>query len=311
MSRLALLVSCFVGSALALSPPMPAFMWTGSSNLLKSGIHESTTSVSSTSLADLVKSFSGSTPTPSEFSEFLTPQSQAPSLAVVFVYPELQTSQVSVLSRAFDRSSNGGTFRNLKDNLEASPSSISLPYVFNTDKAFVPSIEGADGVHVVDSDDAPAFLHANSHLFKAQKTNVVVVAFGAPPAGMSAEEKLRRNDELVGQIMRKVKASVGDSYVAIMTANEPGHSSAHSALQQQQQALLSISGSSKKALQQKSSSSSSSSDSDNTPLYMFPGLLTALAVGILLFIIASVGVLSLLALQTPDSFETGTALAGQ
>eukprot|EP00301_Raphidiophrys_heterophryoidea_P013140 c2048_g1_i1.p1 GENE.c2048_g1_i1~~c2048_g1_i1.p1 ORF type:complete len:329 (-),score=91.13 c2048_g1_i1:174-1112(-) len=312
MSRLVLFASCLFGAALSLSPPMPAFLWSENENFLKPGSHESTTSFSSSSLVDLVKSFVGAAQTPSEFADFLPNQAgKAPAIAVVFVYPELQTSQVSVMSRAFDRSSEGGSFKNLKSNLESSTSSVSLPYVFNTDKAFVPAIEGVRGVHVVDSDDAPAFLHANSRLFDSHQTNVVVVSFGAPPSGMSSEEKLNRNDELVGQILRKVKSSVGDSYVALVTANHPGFSTAHYTLEQQQQALLSISGASQTKKSLKSSGSSSSSNSSSNVLYMFPSVLTGLLVGLLLLIITWVGVSGLLGLTTPDSFETGTALAGQ
>ncbi len=91
-------------------------------SFLKAGAHESTSSFSSSTLADLVKSLAGSSAVrsfsclfgllfpnellsmfavlvalvwlcfvqaPSQFTDFVAPQHQSPSLAVVFVYPEV------------------------------------------------------------------------------------------------------------------------------------------------------------------------------------------------------------------------------
>jgi hypothetical protein len=301
---------------IAISPPMPAFMWSGNNNFLKTSNHEVAEPLSVSVLADLVKYASGqSESAPVEISSYVATQHQTPELIVVFVHPELQTSQVSSYGDAFTRKSNGGSFFHLKNYLEQSPSSLTIPYLFKTVGAqqnFIEDLKQLNHVHQVDAEDAPAFIHGHHSLFTDSKPDIIVVKFN--PSSDDVSASLKQSDSIMGQIVERVRKQSHGNYLAIVTSNNPTSTKSKKSLDSLTQTIFAQSKSSMKqdeSSDDSGSSTSTSNYSSDDALYISPAILSSLIVVFFLVSVTFVGVGALMALKTPDSWENdGGFLAG-
>jgi len=281
------------------SPPMPAFIWSPNAGVLSSPNTEVTQSFSASDLASFIKYTAGvSDQVPAELGSYLPAVRAAPEMVLVFVQPKLNTAEVSRYGQAFDPVSHGGAFSNLKGAIESSGSALSLPYVYRTDEMdLVSQLQETANIHTVDAEDAPAYLHGNQWLMHDKKTDVLVVKFGAPGKQHASEQlriKFADDDKLMAQILAKTDAATEGDFMAVLTANSPGHSLAAkraSAIAQEQSQLLQT-----KARLKKASGSTGY-------LYTTPGILSGLLVSFVLLIILSIGIMAMMALDTPDSFE--------
>jgi hypothetical protein len=288
-------------SAFSINPPMPAFIWDGTEGLLQSST-EITDSFSTSSLVDFVKYSAGSvSEAPEPFKSFVI-RAQLPEVLFVFVQPELHTSQVSAFGAAYKRNSDGGSFSNLKTFIETTPS-LTIPYVYQVgDESLIEELKKVENVHFVDAENAPAYLHGRQSLFRDSKADVVVIQFSSLEANQNLQQKLRRDDSLMEQIIRKAQTHAG-KYIAVYTSNSPTLTTHEATTFAKSQMLLSV-----KTLKASDYSNSTSSDA----LYMTPGILSGLLISFLLIFISSCGITALFALKTPSTFEgEGGYLAGK
>lgn len=280
---------------------MPAFVWSPNSGMLSSPNIEITQSFSSSDVVSLVKYAAGeSDKVSAELTHLLPSDRPKPEMVLVFVYPRLNTADVSRYSSAFDPESQGGVFANLKAAMESSGSALSLPYVYRTaEDDILTELGTGANIHTVDAEDAPAFLAGKPVLLHDKKADVLVIKFGDAPAqrGDALRAKLASDDKLMAQIVAKTNAATEGDFLAVLTANAPSDSPAlkrASAIAQEQQQWMQL---------QTSTRLKKSSSSSSSYLYTTPGILSGLLVSLVLLIILSIGVFAMMALDTPDSFE--------
>lgn len=300
-------------SSTSMAPSTSLFVWEGSEGLLRAANIETTDSIASSTVIDLVNySVNVEKSAPSSLSSLLASSAvKRPEIVLVFVQPELHTSQFSSLGSAYKRNPDGGVFQNLKSFVETSHGSLTVPYVYHgSNQHLLSQLRSVENVHFVDALDAPAFLTANENLFTNGAVDVVVVEFASVTSDLAA--KIKKDDALLGQIMRKANTLTNGQYLAMYTAN----SAASIAVAKSDTAytrdelLLSMMATTK---QDEGSDSSSSGSTDEVQyLRMTPAILTGLFISFLLICITSCGISGLMALQTPDTFEReGGYLAGQ
>jgi len=303
--------AALVSAIAAIVPPMPAFVWSPNAGMLSSPNTESTSSYSSSDLAALVKFSAGlSAQAPESLRPFFPSSPQDAEVVLVFVHPHLTTAEVSRYSSAFDPLSSGGAFTHLKSAMESSGSALSLPYVYRTSEDdLLHELQGVKGVHVVDAQDAPAYLHGRPSLLHDKTTDVLVIKFGGVSAleGDALREKFSKDDQLMSQILSRTNAATDGDFLAVLTANGPAHSAAA-----ERASVIAAESAHEQLLQTKASLKQKSADSDTWYLYTTPGVLSGLLVVFVLLTILSIGLMAMMALDTPDSFEgEGGYLKGQ
>jgi hypothetical protein len=162
-----------------------------------------------------------------------------PELIVIFVEPELSSTQVPILAQSYQSKPNGGAFSNLKRYIETSKSSVVFPYATSNagsvGKQIISSlssgnvylvgenIESLSQVTKLTVSELMNNLENGWVALNNGKVDVVVINFNTPAVeslidDSSVHQRYVSDDATLGSVMDAIEKQ-SSKYVAIFTSN--------------------------------------------------------------------------------------------
>jgi len=245
-----------------------------------------------------------------------------PEVVVLYLEPKISTSQLSQYSSAFS-TGQGGSFKNLKNNIEQSTTSVVAPYFtltgYTQDDIHI-TIANIIRLHLEQNPTAYTVfsainlyqdfdkqipigelmdtLKSKEDMLHDGVTDLVIVEFTKLEVDIAT--KYYEDDELLGEITSYIKDVTAGKYIGLFTSSQPSTLSRYSS----DEAHFFNYARFDYRLENNATNGTIPNGS-NSDTYFPPNVWEGLIVASLLFIITWIGVQCTFSLQSPEKFEGG------